>query len=118
MILDGLDSLLSPEHEVSQLSRSRAWKADGQLTPSTQVTILAEVFCRLANPDNLDGIMVIATASSTSSLHPLISTKHVFGETIKIAPLTKERRRDVSPIIVVSLRLDIGQIGRRCRYRA
>jgi peroxin-1 len=108
--LDGLDSLLGPEHEVSQLHVSEHLdELIGQLTPSSQPTILAELFCRLANPDNLEGIMVIATASSTSALHPLLSTKHVFGETIKIAPLTKERRRDVSFCSGIELTIDTSQ---------
>jgi len=66
------------------------------LTPSTNPTILAELFCRLLIPANLAGVLVVVTAASSTALHPLLNTKHIFGEVIKIAPLTKERRRDVS----------------------
>ena len=38
----------------------------------------------------------MVTAASSTALHPLFNTKHIFGEVIKISPLTKERRRDVS----------------------
>lgn len=113
LVLDGLDSLLSPEHEVSQLiAVYRTQQLSFKLTPSSQPTILAELFCRLANPGEMEGIMVIATASSTSALHPLISIKHVFGETIKIAPLTKERRRDVSLCPSIQLNSDTSKTGR------
>jgi peroxin-1 len=47
--------------------------------------------------------MVIATASDSSALHPLLNTKHIFGETIKIAPLSKEGRRDVSTTMIAEL---------------
>ena len=101
LVLDGLDTALCPENEVSALSRNGSrWMieidTDGaQLTPSSHPTILAEQFCRLFSPDLLAGVLVIATASSSSSLHPLLNTKHIFGETIKIPALTKEKRRDV-----------------------
>lgn len=38
---------------------------------------------------------MIATTQDTSTLHPLLNTRHVFGETLKIPPLSKEVRQDI-----------------------
>lgn len=41
------------------------------------------------------GILMIATAQDASTLHPLLNTRHVFGEILKIPPLSKEVRQDI-----------------------
>lgn len=41
------------------------------------------------------GILIIATAQDASTLHPLLNTLHIFGETLKVPPLFKEVRQDI-----------------------
>ncbi|OXH34334.1 peroxin-1 [Cryptococcus neoformans] len=82
LILDDLDNLLSPETE---------------LKTSTNPSILAEYFTSLISSHHSlpPGTLMIATAQDTSTLHPLLNTRHVFGETLKIPPLSKEVRQDI-----------------------
>ncbi|KAI9631847.1 putative peroxisome biosynthesis protein PAS1 [Dioszegia hungarica] len=79
LVLDGLDSLIGPENELSS---------------SSDPQILAEHFCRLIK-DIPPGILVLVTAVAASSLHPLLNSKHVFGDALKISPPTKEVRQEV-----------------------
>lgn len=39
--------------------------------------------------------MVIGTAQGQASLHPLLSSAHVFGEIVRVKPPGKDARRDV-----------------------
>ncbi|ORY27869.1 P-loop containing nucleoside triphosphate hydrolase protein [Naematelia encephala] len=81
LILDGLDSLLLVENE---------------LTPSQHPAILADHFARTFTPSNIpSGVLVLATATSTVDLHPVLNQKHVFGETLKILVKNKEKRRAI-----------------------
>lgn len=41
------------------------------------------------------GILIIATAQDASTIHPLLNTLHIFGETLKVPPLSKEVRHDI-----------------------
>ena len=112
LVLDGLDMLLMPEQEVSPAStalsqimkhvpESLFFGASPpvlmtQLNTSTSSNnaTLADHFAQLfARPP--PGVLVLATALSAQSLHPLLNTKHVFGETVKIPPATKEIRAKV-----------------------
>jgi len=66
------------------------------LTPSSNPTALADHFCRLFSTTSLpSGVLAIAIATSSPSLHPLLNAKHIFGETIKISAPNKELRREV-----------------------
>ncbi|KAK8858426.1 hypothetical protein IAR55_002653 [Kwoniella newhampshirensis] len=81
LVLDGLDNLISPETELAS---------------SANPAILANYFCRLIAPSSLPtGVLVLVTAKDSTALHPSLTAKHVFGETIKIPPLTKEVRREI-----------------------
>ncbi|WVO15893.1 hypothetical protein L204_103558 [Cryptococcus depauperatus] len=86
LILDDLDTLLLPETESN---------------PSSGSTILTNRFLRLFTISEIPpGVLVIATATDSSTLHPLINTRHIFGETVKIPPLTKDIRQDVLRTLV------------------
>ncbi|WVQ96774.1 hypothetical protein IAU59_003881 [Kwoniella sp. CBS 9459] len=86
LILDGLDALLSPETELNS---------------SSNPAILADHFCRLVDQTVLSpGVLVLVTASSATNLHPMLSAKHVFGETLKIPALTKEVRQEIIAYMV------------------
>ncbi|WVF69277.1 hypothetical protein IAT40_004053 [Kwoniella sp. CBS 6097] len=86
LILDGLDNLLSPETELNS---------------SSNPAILADHFCRLVGSTVLPpGILLLVTATSSTNLHPMLNAKHVFGETLKIPPLTKEIRQGILASIV------------------
>lgn len=83
VILDGLESLLTPESEQnsSQSSRQRT---------------LAEFFVRVFSPSacNLpQGVVLIGVASS--ALHPSLNASHAFGKEIKVLPPAKSTRREV-----------------------
>ncbi|WVQ72931.1 hypothetical protein IAR50_002493 [Cryptococcus sp. DSM 104548] len=81
LVLDDLDSLITPETELQTSSNS---------------PILADYFTRLFSPSSISpGVLVIVTALDISTLHPLMNTRHIFGETVKIPALTKEVREDV-----------------------
>ena len=62
---------------------------------------LTEIFLTLFSsgartaPLNCHGIVLLATAESTASLHSLINSFHIFKEVIHISPPNKEGRRDV-----------------------
>jgi peroxin-1 len=93
LILDGLDSLLAPENEVSCGYRLCV-SANIQLSSSPNPGILAAHFCQLVN-DTPPGVHILVTAIASTSLHPLLSSKHIFGETHKISSPTKEVRQEV-----------------------
>lgn len=70
--------------------------AHDQLSSSLNPSILAEHFCR-AISELRPGVMLLATATSSASLHPLLNIKHVFGSSLKIPAATKGVRQEVSP---------------------
>ncbi|TYJ52064.1 hypothetical protein B9479_007341 [Cryptococcus floricola] len=81
LVLDDLDSLIAPETELQTSSNS---------------PILADYFTRLFSPSSIPpGVLVIVTALDTTTLHPLLNTRHIFGETVKVPALTKEVREEV-----------------------
>ncbi|ODO01366.1 hypothetical protein I350_06185 [Cryptococcus amylolentus CBS 6273] len=81
LVLDDLDSLIAPETELQTSSNS---------------PILADYFTRLFSPSSIPpGVLVIVTALDASTLHPLLNTRHIFGETVKVPALTKEVREEV-----------------------
>lgn len=45
---------------------------------------------------NSRGIILIGTAESTTALHPLLSSLHLFAEVVHVKPPNKDARRDVS----------------------
>jgi peroxin-1 len=44
---------------------------------------------------NSRGIVLLASATSTAALHPLISTAHIFQDVVNVKPPNKDARRDV-----------------------
>ncbi len=80
--------------EIRQLIvKTRFFKLNSSPNPA----ILANHFCRLFSSNSISpGLLVLATAAGSNSLHSLINTKHIFGHTIKIPVPTKEVRRQVS----------------------
>ncbi|KAK4686120.1 peroxin-1, partial [Tremellales sp. Uapishka_1] len=101
LILDGLDTLLRAENEVDiSDSQKRLVLTMLQLTPSANPAILADQFCRLFSSGLPQNVIVLATATSMTNLHPLLSAKHVFGETVKIHVPTKEVRIDILESLV------------------
>ncbi|WVW84469.1 hypothetical protein I302_106503 [Kwoniella bestiolae CBS 10118] len=86
LVLDGLDNLIGIETELNS---------------SSNPAILADHFCRLFAPALIPSdILVIVTAASTTTLHPMLTAKHIFGETLKIPPLTKETRQEILQLLV------------------
>lgn len=98
LILDDLDSLLAPDNEVSYRSSAQAG-TDIQLSSSPNPGILAEHFYRLIT-DSSPGVHILVTAIASSSLHPLLNSKHIFGETLKITSPTKDVRQEVRSLHV------------------
>ncbi|RDB24902.1 Peroxisome biosynthesis protein PAS1 [Hypsizygus marmoreus] len=91
LVLDNLDKLLSAEVEHADSFRTR------QITE-----IFLSIYsssARTAMP-NSRGIVLLATANSTAALHPLVSTAHVFQDTIHVKPPNKDARRDILTSIV------------------
>ncbi|WVR06200.1 hypothetical protein IAU60_003230 [Kwoniella sp. DSM 27419] len=81
LILDGLDNLLVAETE---------------LNASSNPAILADYFCRLFSAISLPpGILVIATAVNAADLNPMLNAKHVFGDTLKLPPMTRGIRQEI-----------------------
>lgn len=86
LVLDNLDLLLGPEQENSATSN-----------PS----ILAEHFARLFSSKNLPpGVLVLVTATGSASLHPLLTSKHIFGEQMKVPSPTPDKRREILAAVV------------------
>ncbi|KXN87354.1 Peroxisome biosynthesis protein PAS1 [Leucoagaricus sp. SymC.cos] len=91
IVLDSLDKLLSAEVEHADSFRSR------QLT---------EIFLAIFSPSsrtaamNCHGIIMIATAASTASVHHLLNSMHVFKEVVHVQPPNKDARRDILSRIV------------------
>ncbi|KAG6857737.1 hypothetical protein H0H87_004153 [Tephrocybe sp. NHM501043] len=50
---------------------------------------------------NTRGMVLLATAASAASLHPLINASHIFQEEIKVMPPNNDARRDIIESIVL-----------------
>lgn len=86
LVLDNLDLLLGPEQENSA---------------SSNPSILAEHFARLFSSQNLPpGVLVLVTTTGSASLHPLLTSKHIFGEQIKVPSPTSAKRREILEAVV------------------
>ncbi|GMK53828.1 hypothetical protein CspeluHIS016_0104140 [Cutaneotrichosporon spelunceum] len=87
LVLDNLDLILGPESELGGASSNAA--------------ILAEHFTKLfAAPALPKGLLVLATATGSAGLHPLLTSKHIFGESMKVPPPKQETRREILEAIV------------------
>lgn len=92
LVLDNLDLILGPENELSA---------------SSNPAILAEHFSNLFSASSLPaGVLVLATATGSAGLHPLLTSKHIFGESMKVPPPKQETRREILEAIVDSQQQD------------
>ncbi|KAG5731766.1 Peroxisome biosynthesis protein PAS1 [Termitomyces sp. T112] len=91
LILDNLDKLVGTEVEHADSFRTRH---------------ITELFLSLYSsssrtaPRNSRGLLLLATATSTASLHPLVNSAHIFQEEIKVKPPNNDARRDIMRSIV------------------
>lgn len=93
LVLDNLDLILGPESELGGASSNAA--------------ILAEHFTKLFAASALPkGLLVLATATGSAGLHPLLTSKHIFGESMKIPPPRQETRREILEAVVKSQQED------------
>ncbi|KNZ73942.1 Peroxisome biosynthesis protein PAS1 [Termitomyces sp. J132] len=99
LILDNLDKLVGTEVEHADSFRTRH---------------ITELFLSLYSsssrtaPRNSRGLLLLATATSTASLHPLVNSAHIFQEEIKVKPPNNDARRDVDGRLAAAqdIRLD------------
>lgn len=83
LILDNLDSLLSAELEHTDSFRFR------HLTES----FLSIFSYSASRSSNSIGVVLLATAISTASLHSLVNSSHIFKEVINLHPPNSNARR-------------------------
>ncbi|KAH7908843.1 P-loop containing nucleoside triphosphate hydrolase protein [Hygrophoropsis aurantiaca] len=91
LVFDNLDKLIPPEVEHADSFRTRH---------------IAELFvmfyartARLA-PPNFRGIVMLATAASSTGVHPLLNVKHVFQEEVSIAAPGRAIRKEILEALV------------------
>lgn len=107
LVLDNLDRMIPAEVEVRQRSHLRLFlisvaSADAGGPPSQHADSfpavhLANTFLSLATAAlSSRPIILVASAQSSVSLHPLLSSTHLLGETISLRGPDKRARRDVS----------------------
>lgn len=92
LVLDNLDLVLGPENELSASSN-----------PAILAEHFSNLFCASAIPA---GVLVLATATGSAGLHPLLTSKHIFGESMKIPPPKQETRREILEAVVNSQQQD------------
>ncbi|KZP06528.1 AAA-domain-containing protein [Athelia psychrophila] len=91
IVFDNVDKLMGVELEHADSFRTR------HLT--SLFVALYSAAARAAAP-NARGIVVIGTAQGQASLHPLLSSAHVFSEIVRVKPPNKDARRDIMARIV------------------
>ncbi|TFK74567.1 AAA-domain-containing protein [Pluteus cervinus] len=91
LILDNLDKLVPAEVEHADSFRSRHL-----------AELIRYLFSFNARPEAPDmrGILLIATAASSTSLHPLVTNAHIFRETVSVKPPDKNARKEILQKIV------------------
>lgn len=104
LILDNLHKLLGAEVEVIFINC--LWD-DGLLISSFQhadsfrarhiTELFLAVFSSSARSaaQNSRGIVILATTTSTTDLHPLLSSSHIFDEVVNVKSPNKDARKDV-----------------------
>lgn len=111
LVLDNLDRMIGAEVEVrtrliatlAALGCTRAWpRADASSFLCTQhadsfpTVHLANTFLSLASAALASRpIVLVATAQGSTSLHPLLQSTHLLGETVSLRGPDKTARRDV-----------------------
>ncbi|KAF9047391.1 P-loop containing nucleoside triphosphate hydrolase protein [Panaeolus papilionaceus] len=103
LVIDNLDKLLCAEVEHANSFRSRH---------------LTELFIRIFSSNartmarNSRGVMLMATAESTKSLHSLVTSSHIFKEVVHVTPPNKAARQEIlSRLVEIRLQnaIDITQ---------
>ncbi|KIY53996.1 AAA-domain-containing protein [Fistulina hepatica ATCC 64428] len=86
LVLDNLDALISVELEHADSFRSRQLAA-----------IFTAIFSSAAKSTSPDtrGMILLATASSSTSLHPILTQSHVFKATVHIRSLNRDSRKEI-----------------------
>jgi len=70
-------------------------------TDSTRTRHIVETFIAVyattfrSIPTNFRGVVMIAIAKSSATVHPLLKQLHVFEDTIKVLPPNKEARKEI-----------------------
>ncbi|KZP02539.1 PEX-1N-domain-containing protein [Athelia psychrophila] len=91
IVFDNVDKLMGVELEHADSFRTRH---------VTELFVaLYSAAARAAAP-NARGIVVVGTAQGQASLHPLLSSAHVFSEIVRVKPPNKDARRDIMARIV------------------
>lgn len=86
LVLDNLDRMIAAEVEHAD---------------SFPAVHLANTFLSLANSAlSTRPIILVATAQATTSLHPLLSSTHLLGETISLRGPDKRARRDILRVLI------------------
>ncbi|KIK68962.1 hypothetical protein GYMLUDRAFT_80351 [Collybiopsis luxurians FD-317 M1] len=91
LILDNIHELLGIESEQSDSFRTRH---------------ITELFLSMFSSSahsasvNFRGVILLATAPSSASLHPLTNAAHIFEEVVNVTPPNKNARRDILSQIV------------------
>ncbi|KIO34778.1 hypothetical protein M407DRAFT_16729 [Tulasnella calospora MUT 4182] len=81
LVLDNLDRAIGPEVEHADSTRAKQ---------------IAEVFVSVfAPPRAPTGVAILATCQSQSTLHPLLSSSHIFSSRLALKAPNKDARRDI-----------------------
>ncbi|KAI5890368.1 AAA-domain-containing protein [Schizophyllum commune H4-8] len=91
LILDDVDKLLGAEMEHTASFRARH---------IVELFLARFAPAARAAPLNSRGVLLIATASSSAALHPLLMQSQVFAETVNVMPPGKEGRKMILSRIV------------------
>ncbi|KAH9996691.1 P-loop containing nucleoside triphosphate hydrolase protein [Russula compacta] len=100
LVFDNLEKLLGAELEHADSFRTR------HLT-ETFLSMFSSTSTHELAPD-LFGIVLIATAESQSTLHPLLSASHMFKQVVHLKPPDKNARRQILTQ-VVQRRLEVAR---------
>ncbi|KAG6920030.1 hypothetical protein DXG01_010098 [Tephrocybe rancida] len=92
LILDNLDKLVGAELEHADSFRTRH---------ITELFLSIYSSSSRAAAPNTRGIVLLATATSSASLHPLVNASHVFREELKVKPPNNDARKDIIEHIVL-----------------
>ncbi|KAG9019479.1 Peroxisome biosynthesis protein pex1 [Tulasnella sp. 427] len=75
---------------------NRAVGPEVEHADSTRAKQVAEVFVSIFSPSRAPtGVAIIATCQSQSTLHPLLSSSHIFSQRIALKAPGKDARRDI-----------------------
>ncbi|KAH7922507.1 AAA-domain-containing protein [Leucogyrophana mollusca] len=91
LVFDNLDRVCPPEVEHADSFRTRH---------ITELFITLYAPTARLGPPNFRGIVLLATAESSASVHPLLNVKHVFQEEIPVVAPGREVRKEILASLV------------------